>query len=111
MKRHAKEPLVIDRSKRKGAVMPRTILTIKGIFQDGVARPSEPIEGREGQQVIITFLDEEPARPAPSPGEKEKGDAGWNGLMQLIEDCAVDTGIDDLAHQHDHYLYGTPKKD
>ena len=23
---------------------------------------------------------------------------------------AVDTGIDDLAQEHNHYLYGTPKK-
>jgi hypothetical protein len=27
----------------------------------------------------------------------------------LIEECTVDTGIPDLAHQHDHYLYGKPK--
>lgn len=27
-----------------------------------------------------------------------------------IESIAVDTGITDFAHQHDHYLYGTPKR-
>jgi hypothetical protein len=32
----------------------------------------------------------------------------WAELEQLIADCAMDTGIPDLAHQHDHYLYGTP---
>lgn len=27
-----------------------------------------------------------------------------------IGDDAVDTGITDLAQEHDHYAYGTPKK-
>ncbi len=31
-------------------------------------------------------------------------------LEQLVEECEVDTGIEDLATQHDHYLYGKPKK-
>jgi hypothetical protein len=34
----------------------------------------------------------------------------WNALMKLAEECAVETDISDLAHQHDHYLYGKPKK-
>ena len=34
----------------------------------------------------------------------------WDSLMRLIEECQMDTGIEDLAHQHDHYLYGTPKR-
>lgn len=41
--------------------------------------------------------------------EKEV-DAGYQALTELIEECQMDTGITDLAHQHDHYLYGTPKK-
>lgn len=32
----------------------------------------------------------------------------WEGLD--IEHIAVDTGISDFAQQHDHYLYGTPKR-
>jgi hypothetical protein len=35
----------------------------------------------------------------------------WDALMKLVEECQVDTGIPDLAHQHDHYLYGTPKRE
>ena len=30
-------------------------------------------------------------------------------LLWLIEN-AVDTGITDLADEHDHYIYGTPKR-
>ncbi len=82
------------------------MLAVKGIFQNGIARPTEPVEGRNGQPVIITFLEEgETTQPPPSVNE-----ADWDALMKLVEACAVDTGIPDLAHQHDHYLYGTPKK-
>ncbi|MCC5658812.1 hypothetical protein LC608_17830 [Nostoc sp. XA010] len=36
-------------------------------------------------------------------------DSDWNKLRQLIQNCAVDTDISDLAQQHDHYLYAIPK--
>jgi len=82
------------------------MFSAKGTFQNGVAHPAEPIAGRNGQAVIITFLEEDhlPAQPA-------KNDAGWDALQQLVEDCIVETGISDLAHQHDHYLYGKPKQE
>ncbi len=32
----------------------------------------------------------------------------WDNLD--LEAIAVDTGITDFAKNHDHYLYGTPKK-
>jgi hypothetical protein len=27
----------------------------------------------------------------------------------IIQECQIDTGISDLAYQHDHYIHGTPK--
>ncbi|QTA93246.1 hypothetical protein [Desulfonema magnum] len=35
-------------------------------------------------------------------------DDPWDSLD--IEEIAVDTGIEDFAENHDHYLYGTPKR-
>jgi hypothetical protein len=32
-------------------------------------------------------------------------------LGELLERCKVSTGISDLSYQHDHYLYGTAKKE
>ena len=81
------------------------MLSVKGIFEDGTARPSEPVDGREGQAVIITFLGEE-APPSVTLDQAE----GWQALEQLVENSAVETGISDLAEQHDHYLYGSPKQ-
>ncbi len=82
------------------------MLSVKGTFQKGVVHPSESIEGREGQSVIIVFVQDD---NTDKPGPKE--DSDWDKLRQLINDCAVDTGIDDLAHQHDHYLHGTLKRE
>ncbi|MBW4478966.1 MAG: hypothetical protein KME54_19440 [Tolypothrix brevis GSE-NOS-MK-07-07A] len=82
------------------------MLSVKGTFQNGVIHPTEPIEGREGQSVIIVFVDDDQA-PQAAP----KQDSDWDKLRQLIKDSQVDTGIDDLAHQHDYYLYGTPKRE
>lgn len=80
------------------------MISVKGKFKNGVALPLEPIKDfQEGKSVIITFLDED----APSLSEKKNG---AKSLEDLIDECAVDTGIEDLASQHDHYLHGKPKK-
>jgi hypothetical protein len=78
------------------------MLSVQGTFKDGVAHPAEAIEGHEGQRVIITFV-EEPKEPVLASDEH------WDALMHLIEASTMETGIEDLAHQHDHYLYGKPK--
>ena len=46
-----------------------------------------------------------------APGQsRTPSDEDWDSMMQLIEECQMNTGIGDLAHQHDHYLYGKPKR-
>ncbi|MEH2343284.1 MAG: hypothetical protein V7K22_16820 [Nostoc sp.] len=82
------------------------MLSVKGTFQNGVVHPNEPIEGHEGQSVIIVFVEE---NRTPEPAMPE--DSDWDKLRQLIKNCAVDTDISDLAQQHDHYLYGMPKRE
>lgn len=81
------------------------MLSVNGTFQDGVAQPDVPVEGHNGQPVLITFLQED-------DGSKSSftDDSAWDTLEQLVEKCGVETGITDLAYQHDHYLYGKPKQ-
>lgn len=43
------------------------------------------------------------------PPEDDSGSDPWDALLSNIEEKTVNTGIGDLADQHDHYLYGTPK--
>lgn len=38
------------------------------------------------------------------------GDESWSEFLENIDQYAVETGIKDLASNHDHYLYGTPKR-
>ncbi|MEI1376730.1 hypothetical protein PQG02_13195 [Nostoc sp. UHCC 0926] len=82
------------------------MLSVKGTFQNGVVHPNKPIEGHEGQSVIIVFVEENHTPQSVTPE-----DSDWDKLRQLIKNCAVDTDIGDLAHQHDHKLYGMPKRE
>lgn len=43
------------------------------------------------------------------PPKKKRGKKRMHALSEL-DKLAIDTGISDLAAQHDHYLYGVPKK-
>ncbi len=81
------------------------MLSVKGKFRDGVAHPDQPVDGLNGHRVIITFWEEEADEVTPSPN-----DTAWDVLTQLVEDCTSETGIVDLAQQHDHYLYGKSKR-
>jgi hypothetical protein len=55
--------------------------------------------------VIVTSHEEENGEPAQG-----MEDRSWDALTQLLSECAIDAGVPDLAHQHDHYLYGIPKR-
>jgi hypothetical protein len=78
------------------------MLTVKGKVENGKILALEPIsDSYEGREVIITFADE---------AETEK-QADWQKLFDALEENRIDAEITDLAHQHDHYLYGTEKRD
>ncbi|MEM1170355.1 MAG: hypothetical protein AAGJ08_15070 [Cyanobacteria bacterium P01_H01_bin.35] len=84
--------------------------SIKGVFKDGLVHPSEPVFYPEDYPVIITFLDV-PTSSKTEGLSEEKNKAEWDRLFSVIESCQMETGITDLANQHDYYLYGTPKHD
>ena len=78
----------------------------------------QTIEEKELVQALKTHLkNRESNRLKPVETKKEKGgagadesDAGWEDFLENIDEYAVETGISDLAVNHDHYLYGTPKR-
>ncbi len=73
------------------------MLTIKGKVQNGAVLPIEPIDDSyEGKEVIITLADE----------PESENQNGWKRLLAVLEENQIDADITDLAHQHDHYLYG-----
>ncbi|MBM4459795.1 MAG: hypothetical protein FJ011_18875 [Chloroflexi bacterium] len=84
------------------------MLSVRGVYQDNIVRLPRPIAAREGQDVIVVFLDEA-VGVAPRVHAHAAEEADWDAFEQLTEAHTVQTGISDLAHQHDHYLYGKPK--
>ena len=64
--------------------------------------------GQEPSAVVTEALDR---LLPPTDQEDNRIETGWEALTKLIEECQMDMGIPDLAHQHDHYLYGTPKRE
>ena len=44
------------------------------------------------------------------PIDEEQYGAEMDALNKLIDSSAVDTGIKDLAKEHNHYLYGAAKQ-
>jgi len=79
--------------------------TVKAIYERGALRLIEPIELQDGTRVDVIVI-----TPEPDNGDQVVTHSSQDALEDLIAQCAIDTGIPDLAHQHDHYLYGTPKQ-
>lgn len=78
------------------------MLEIKGKVHNGAVLPLEPIsDSYEGKEAIITIADE----------PESENQNGWKRLMAVIEENQIDADITDLAHNHDHYLYGTAKRE
>lgn len=71
------------------------LTTVRAIYEaDGLLRLMQPLPLHDGQEVAVT-LEVLPAATDPAfdvPG------------------LAVDGGPIDLAHEHNFYLYGTPKQ-
>jgi predicted DNA-binding antitoxin AbrB/MazE fold protein len=80
---------------------------LKAIYEQGVLRLKEPLSLPDGAEVDVTVISHEEDNGERSQGMEERS---WDALTQLLTDCAIDTGVRDLASQHDHYLYGIPKR-
>ena len=78
------------------------MLEIKGKVHNGAVLPLEPIgDSYEGKEVTITLADE----------PESENQIGWKRLLAVIEEKQIDADVTDLAHQHDHYLYGKSKRE
>jgi predicted DNA-binding antitoxin AbrB/MazE fold protein len=91
------------------------MITIDAMYEDGVLKPSEPLPLREHEKVRITVVPSEdtavasPATSHPATSEPSLGERIAARVRALPADT-LDGLPDDLAAQHDHYLYGTPKR-
>jgi predicted DNA-binding antitoxin AbrB/MazE fold protein len=74
-------------------------LTFEAVYENGVLKPAEPLPLKEHEKVRVTV---EPARPPI-----------WERILALTADAPAEELAKppiDSAAQHDHYLYGTPKR-
>lgn len=77
------------------------MVAFKGRFDGKVIVPEEPVSLRAGQRLIVT------AQPIVA-AKDERGESSLEWLARnAVSDPSLPT---DLSYQHDHYLYGTPKK-
>lgn len=74
--------------------------TVTAVFDGETLRPEEPLDLVPHRRYCVTI--EETAPEGETVREP--------GALDSILDLAQDFGIPDLAEQHDHYLYGTPKR-
>lgn len=76
-------------------------MTIQAIYENGVFRPTEPVELPDKSEVEISIQSVKPGGAHP-------------GLAPLLDIARKFPGNPnaptDRAAQHDHYLYGTPKR-
>ncbi len=73
------------------------IKTVSAIFEEGVLRPESPLDLEPNKRYILTIQDE---------AESDAGDV-WETLARLSG--AVEAPSD-WASEHDHYLYGTSRR-
>jgi predicted DNA-binding antitoxin AbrB/MazE fold protein len=80
---------------------------LKAIYEQGVLRLKQPLSLPDGTQVDVTVIAHE--EDIGDPSQVMDG-RSWDTLTQLLTDCEIDTGVPDVASQHDHYLYGIRKR-
>ena len=79
---------------------------LKAIYENGVLRLEQPLAVPEGSEVDVTINLSDADNGSHA---QETDDQSWDALTKLLNECAIDTGVSDLAQQHDHYLYGLTK--
>jgi predicted DNA-binding antitoxin AbrB/MazE fold protein len=74
-------------------------ITFEAVYEDGVLKPVQPLPFKEHEKVSVTV--------------EERGPTLTERLLALADALPPET-LDRLptdgASQHDHYLYGTPKR-
>jgi predicted DNA-binding antitoxin AbrB/MazE fold protein len=91
-------------------------LTVDATYENGVLKLSQPLPLREHEKVRVTL---QTRRDPNAPFDSGSATAEtvqepiWERIAALTRDLpagALDQLPDDLAAEHDHYLYGTPKR-
>jgi predicted DNA-binding antitoxin AbrB/MazE fold protein len=79
---------------------------IKAVFEGGVFRPIEPVQLPEGVEVEVVV------RQLPTLPRQKLTPKQVAAALQAIADLPSNGPHDDpyVSQNHDHYLYGAPKR-
>jgi predicted DNA-binding antitoxin AbrB/MazE fold protein len=87
-------------------------ITVDAIYENGVLKPAQPLPLQEHAQVSVTV--EQAAEQSTSASQPVAADmTAAERIAARAAALPVDVVSDwptDGAAQHDHYLYGTPKR-
>ena len=88
-------------------------ITIDATYEDGVLKPAQPLPLSEHEKVRVT-VEAHPAKLQSEPATMEPArEPIWERLAKLAADAPPEELAKlptDGASQHDHYLYGSPKR-
>ena len=82
------------------------MVAIKGHFDGKVFVPDEPVDLPRGEAVVL-HVQRAAELPAVSSNSTNGQDDAWAVLKKMT---GTVEGPADWSAQHDHYLYGTPKR-
>ena len=116
--RDARTGRFLRTNEEDGQTKKTSIIVHREVYNTTLAELLQTIKEEELVQALEAHLKiRESNRRKPVIKKEEKGgtetntgDAGWEDFLENIDEYAVETGISDLAENHDHYLYGTPKR-
>ncbi len=80
-------------------------MVIHAVYENGVFRPKEPVELPESCQVELVLREKSAADSRPSSGAPLANLAAIAAAHPQNPNAPCD-----LASQHDHYLYRSPKR-
>ena len=79
-------------------------ITIEGAFKNGLIVPDQPVKLAEGTRLRIQLT--------PCNGEIKSCAGAADVADPILEVIGIgSSGVRDGAENHDHYIYGLPKKD
>jgi hypothetical protein len=85
----------------------KSMITLKAHFDGKTLVPDEPVDLPQGQPLLLHVESQASAGPH---AVTEEGN-GQSAAEWMIENAVDDPSLPtDGARQHDHYLYGTPKR-
>lgn len=76
--------------------------TIAAIYENGVFRPTEPVDLPEGAEVMVEPKDEDYGRPKPSDPEFAHLSPGQAKIYAILSE-RYDSGQTDLAERHNEH--------